>query len=143
MTIALLTAGVLGSSILTSDTVCVTRDIGIDESTRSHIAKCYFEASFMHIYTIYLGAAILIPLHETLIYPLLYRHSPWIESRYKILVGMVALIARVLTLMAYNVISRHNSLQMNGPNVNVTIPCLFETSKGVLSKSFNYKWMFI
>ena len=95
------------------------------------------------IYTIYLGAAILIPLHETLIYPLLYRHSPWIESRHKILVGTVALVARVLTLMAYNVISRHNSLQMNGPNVNVTILCLFETSKGVLSKSFNYKWMFI
>ena len=53
MTIALLTAGVLGSSILTSDTVCVTRDIGIDESTRSHIAKCYFEASFMHIYHLF------------------------------------------------------------------------------------------
>ena len=54
---------------------------------------------------------------------------------------MLALIARVLTLMAYNVISRHNSLQMNGPNV--TIPCLFETqsTEGVLNKSFNYKWI--
>ena len=63
------------------------------------------------------------------------------ESRHKILVGTVALIARVLTLMAYNVISRHNSLQMNGPNV--TIPCLFETwsTEGVLNKSFNSKWI--
>ena len=36
------------------------------------------------------------------------------ESRHKMLVGMVVLIAKVLTLMAYNVISRHNSLQING-----------------------------
>jgi hypothetical protein len=63
------------------------------------------------------------------------------ESRHKILVGMGALIVRVLTLMAYNVISRHNSLQMNG--TNITTPCLFETlsSKGALNKSFNYKWI--
>ena len=63
------------------------------------------------------------------------------QSRHKILVGMVALIAKLLTLMAYNVISRHNSLQMNGPNV--TTPCLFETNDGALSKSFNYKWIII
>ena len=30
-------------------------------------------------------------------------------------------------------------VRVNGPNV--TIPCLFETSKGMLSKSFNYKWI--
>ena len=63
------------------------------------------------------------------------------ESRHKILVGMVALIAKLLTLMAYNVniSTGHNSLQMNGPNV--TTPCLFEANKGALSnyKSFNYE----
>ena len=105
-------AGVLAGSILTSNTIRdrlyhqFTRDIGTDESTRSYVANCYVEASFSH--TIYLGTAILIPLYETLIYPLLYRCSPRMESRHKILVGTVALIARVLTLMAYNVISRHN-----------------------------------
>jgi hypothetical protein len=41
--------------------------------------------------------------------------------------------------MAYNIISRHNSLKMNGPNINT--PCLFETSKGALSTSFSYKWI--
>ena len=142
-------AGVLAGSILTSDTIrdklylqfTSLRDIGINESiTRSHIAKCYFEASFTH--TIYFGAAILIPLYETLIYPIFFRCFPWMESRHKILMGMLALIARVLTLMAYNIISRHNSLQMNGPNV--TIPCLFETwSSSVLNKHFNYKWIIV
>ena len=140
-------AGVLAGSILTSDTIrdklhnqieSGPRDTGISESTRFHAAKCYFKASFTH--TIYLGAAIL-PLYESLIYPIFFRCFSWMESQHKILVGMVALIARVLTLMAYNVISRHNSLQMNGPNV--TIPCLFETwsSRGVLHKSFNFKWI--
>ena len=61
--------GVLAGSILTNNTIRdklyhqFTRDIGINEITRSYVAKCYFEASFTH--TIYLGTAILIPLHET------------------------------------------------------------------------------
>ena len=63
------------------------------------------------------------------------------ESRHKILVGIVAHIARVLTLMAYNVISRHNSLQMN--ELNVSTLCLFETTEDLLSESFNYKWIII
>ena len=56
---------------------------------------------------------------------------------------MVVLIARVLTLMAYNVISRHNSLQINGPNT--TNPCLFdhEASNGAMNTSFNYRWITI
>ena len=124
-------AGVLAGSILTSNTICdklylqftSLRDIGTNESTRYDVAKCYFEASFTH--AIYFGAAILIPLYEILVYPIFFRCFPWMESRHKILMGMLALIARVLTLMAYNVISRHNSLKMNRPNV--TILCLFET----------------
>jgi hypothetical protein len=57
--------GVLGGSILMSDTIPDKlynqfRDIGISESIRFQVAKCYFEASFTH--AIYYGAAILIPL---------------------------------------------------------------------------------
>ena len=64
------------------------------------------------------------------------------ESRHKILVGTVAHIARVLTLMAYNVISRYNSLQMNKLNY-ISTPCLFKTTEDLLSKSFDYKWIII
>ena len=48
-----------------------------------------------------------------------------------------------LTLMAYNVIARHNSLQINGPNI--TNPCLFdhEASNGAMNTSFNYRWITI
>ena len=63
------------------------------------------------------------------------------ENLHKMLVGMVVLIEKVLTLMAYNVISRHNSLQIN--RHNATILCLFETHKGALNTTFNYKWITI
>ena len=136
----IMVGGALASSIVTSNIIRykLLSDISISES---NISKCFFEASFTHSITINYGAAILIPLHEILIHPIFYRCSSWMESRHKILVGTVALIARVLTLMAYNVISRHNSLQMNGPNI--TIPCLFEMTKGLLGKSLNYKWIII
>ena len=131
----IMVGGVLAGSIFTSNTI---RDKLYNQfRDTSNESQHYFEATFD--YTIYFGAAILIPLYETLIYPIFYRCTPRMESQHKIIVGMVALIARVLTLMAYNVISRHNSLQMNGPNV--TIPCLFNTSKTALSKSFNCKWI--
>jgi peptide/histidine transporter 3/4 len=133
--------GVLGGSILVSNNMRDRlynqfRDISISESKfQLQVTKCYFEASFTH--TIYYGAAILIPLYEIVIYPVFYICCPWMESQRKISVGMVALIAKVLTLMAYNIISRHTySLQMNGPNI--TTPCLFESSKGAFSTSFSY-----
>ena len=104
----IIVGGALASSVVTSDIIRykLLSDISISES--NGISKCYFEASFTH--TIYYGAAILIVLHEILIYPIFHRCSPRMQSRHKILVGMVALIAKLLTLMAYNVISRHTML---------------------------------
>ena len=129
--------GMLAGSIITSNTIRNKlynqfRDTNISEF---QAARCYFEAGFTH--TIYFGAALLIPLYEIFIYPIFYRCSPRMESQNKALVGMAALIAKVLTLMAYNVISRYNHLQMNEPNTT----CLFETNKGALNTSFSYKWI--
>ena len=132
--------GTLAGSIFTSNTIRykLLNDIGISESNNNNIVECYSETSYTN--AISFGAAILIPLYEILIYPIFYKCTPRMESQRKVLLGMVALIVKLLTLMAYyNVISRHNSLQMNGPNK--TTPCLFETSNSMLSKSFNDKWI--
>ena len=140
--------GVLAGSIFTSDNIRDKlynqfRDISIFISESGYstkfLTKCYVEASFTH--TLYFGSAVLIPLYETLIYPIFHRYFPRMESQHKMLVGMVVLIAKVLTLMAYNVISRHNSLQLG--RHNTTILCLLETSEGALNTSFNYKWIMI
>ena len=98
------------------------------------LTKCYHETSYTH--TVYFGATLLIGFHKTLIYPIFHKCSPQMESLHKMLVGMVVLIARVLTLMAYNVISRHNSLQINGPNI--INPCLFdhEANNGAMNTIF-------
>ena len=141
--------GALGGSIIISNTIrdkLYKQFTDLTESvvtSNEFLTKCYREASYTH--TVYFGATLLIAFHETLIYPIFHRCSPRMESLHKMLVGMVVLIARVLTLMAYNVISRHNSLQINGPNI--TNPCLFdhETSNGTgaMNTSFNYRWITI
>ena len=62
------------------------------------------------------------------------------ESLHKMFLAMVALIAKVLTLMSYNVISRNNYLQIN--ERNATILCLFHASKGTLT-DFSYHWIYL
>ena len=138
-------AGILCGSVLISNAIrdrMYKQFTHISESainSDEYLTKCSYEASFTH--TAYYGAVFLIVIHEIFIYPIFYRCSPRMESLHKMLAGMIVLIAKVLTLMSYNVISRHNSLQINGPNV--TISCLFEASKGALMTSFDYRWIVI
>ena len=104
--------------------------------------KCYYEASFTH--TTYYGAALLIILHELLLYPLFHRIKcyPHIQSLQKCLLGMLLQIARVSLLLAYEVISRHNFIKSSAGH-NTTIDCLFHASHGSLSTSFDFQWMAI
>ena len=60
--------------------------------------ECYLEASFSH--TINYSGALLIILHEIVIYPVFHRCLPQIESLRKVLIGMLLQIARVFVLMA-------------------------------------------
>ena len=138
-------AGALGGSINASNTIRDRIHMQITDISESVInsneyyAKCYHEASFTH--TAYYGAVLLIMLHEIFTYPIFHKCSPRMESLHKMLVGMVVLMTRVLTLMSYNVISRHNYLQINGQNA--TILCLFEKSKGTLMTTFDHRWIMI
>ena len=47
---------------------------------------------------------------------------------------------RVTTLIAFDVISRHNYLKSE---YNATIQCIFHESRGLLSQSLNYRWLAI
>jgi peptide/histidine transporter 3/4 len=112
-----------------------------DESGSKTLTKCYHEASFTHI--MYYFALILIILHEFFLYPLFHRTwcYPRILSLYKGLIGVLLHMARIFLLLAYEVVSRHNYIQNNGHNV--TIDCLFHTTHGSLSESFDFRWMMI
>ena len=109
-----------------------------DSLSISIIRKCYSEASFTHM--IYYASMPLIVVHEVLLYPVFYRCFPQLKGLQKVIIGMLLQLIRILILMVYEIISRHNYQNVN---INKTIPCLFYANQGTLSTSFNYHWMAI
>ena len=54
--------------------------------------------------------------------------------------GIIFQTMRVTTLIAFDVISRHNYLKSE---YNATIQCKFHENHGLLSQSLNYRWLAI
>ena len=101
--------------------------------------ECYLNKLYAN--TLLITATILIPLHEFVLYPLLHKYFSWSTSHWKYFLGVVTQMARVITLMALELAARHNYLAQFGQNS--TIQCLFsgELEQGVLSSTFDVKWM--
>ena len=114
----------------------VVRELG----SREIVAKCYAETSLTN--SVNLGILLLIVFHEFIIYPLFYHCicCGRIKSLWKILMGIIFQITRVTTLIAFDVISRHNYLKSE---YNATIQCIFHESRGLLSQNLNYHWLAI
>ena len=86
---------------------------------------------------------LLIVFHEFVIYPLFQRCicCGRITSLWKILMGITVQMMRVTTLIAFDVISRHNFLRSE---YNATIQCIFnESHHGLLSQSLSGQWLAI
>ena len=124
-----------------SNTFTTLDEIHVDHESVSK-TNCYYKASFTH--TTYYSAMLLIILHEFLLYPLFHRIKcyPHIQSLRKCLIGVLLLIARVSLLLAYEVVSRHNFTHSSAGH-NTTVDCLFHTSHGSLSTSFDFRWIAI
>ena len=107
---------------------------------RGNTAKCYAETSLTN--SVHLGILLLIVFHELIIYPLFYRCvcCARIKSLWKIMIGISIQIMCITTLIAIDVISRHNYLKSE---YNATIQCIFHESRGLLSQSLNYRWLAI
>ena len=102
--------------------------------------KCYSEVFLTHSINHNIISILLIVLHEVILYPVFHRCFPWLKSLQKIFIGMVLQLVKVLILMAFEIVSRHNYYLMNS---NVTIPCLFHADHGILSDTFDYYWMVV
>ena len=65
-----------------------------------------------------------------------------VKSLWKVLTlsGITIQILRVTTLIAIDVISRHNYLKSE---YNATVQCIFHEVHGLLSQSLNYQWLTI
>jgi peptide/histidine transporter 3/4 len=110
-------------------------------NSKDIIAECYAETSLTD--SVHLGILLLIVLHEIVIYPFFQRCICYvkIKSLWKILIGIIFQVVCVTTLMAFDVISRHNFLKNE---YNATIQCIFqERSNGLLSQSLSYRWLAI
>ena len=89
----------------------------------------------------YFSGAVLVPLYEFIFYPLLQKHLSCVRSyRWKLSVGVISQIARIIALMAVGLIARHSYLEHS----NATIQCIFaEDSRILLSSTFDNNWMIL
>ena len=86
------------------------------------------------------GGAILVPLHEFVFYPLLHKQLPCIQSyHWKLSVGAVSQLSRIIALMAIDLIARQSYIKHN----NATLQCIFAEKSGILSSDFDIKWVIL
>ena len=106
------------------------------------LKECYLEASFIHSFDY--SALVLILIHEVLIHPIFQRCIPPVESIRKVQIGMILHVMRVLLLMVFTVIARHNFLSKDGQNAS--IPCFWSMSMNatsLITNSLDYRWTII
>ena len=101
--------------------------------------KCYLNKLYAN--TMLITATILIPVHEFIFYPLLHKYFSWVKSYWKFSIGVIAQVVRVIVLMALELMARNKCLAQNGQNS--TLQCIFTDKKGVLSSTFDIKWMIL
>ncbi len=88
----------------------------------------------------YFSGAVLVALYEFIFYPLLRKSLTCIQSyHWKLSVGLILQMARVIALIAIDLKARHNYIKHN----NSTIQCVFIAESGILSSNFNMKWMIL
>ena len=103
----------------------------------TNAGECYLE----RLFTIAFGCsiiAILLPLYEFVIYPILYTYLPSIRIYQKFLVGMALQLARLIAIIALDVAARKAYIEEHGKNT--TINCIFHLHQD-LTTSINSKWI--
>ena len=112
-----------------------------EQSYKKFLTECYTETSLTN--SVHLGVTLLIVLNEFFLYPLFHRCTccARIKSLWKIMIGIAFEVLRVISLMAFDVVSRHNFL--NNTKYNVTLQCVFYEKHGLLSQSFSNRWLVI
>lgn len=87
-------------------------------------------------------ATVMIPLYEFILFPVVRKHFSWVKSHHKISLSALLQMARVITLMAFVLKSRHATLEHSGYNSTVLNQCFFmQEDQGALM--FDSKWMIL
>ena len=101
---------------------------------------CYLQQLYIN-HTTYYIVSVLITVYEFFVYPILRRHFSWLKSHFKILLGILLQMARILVLMAFNFNVQHTYLDNYGHNF--TLKCAFSQEAGVLVHILSRKWLIL
>ncbi len=133
-------AGAIGALSLNSvEYQLALCDRGDNHST-FHFHSFYKSSRITTELIFYFSGIVLLLLYELIFYPLLRNHVPYMQSyQWKVSVGVISQIAKVIAFMAIDLTARHSYVQHN----NTTIQCIFTEQSGILNSSFNMKWMIL
>ena len=104
--------------------------------------ECYREMFFITTLE-YIATVVYIPLHEFILYPTLQRYLPSIKLYQTLILGMVLQMARVIALMVFDITARKVNANHNDANLNRCLLYTDEKSHGLLSSSFNSRWLIL
>ncbi len=117
----------------------IVRDQGNSHST-FHFHGFYKSSWITSELTFNFSGTVLVLLYELIFYPLLQNYLPYMQSyRWKVSVGVISQIAKVIAFMAIDLTARHSYIEHN----NATIQCIFTEQSGILNTSFSMKWMIL
>ena len=103
------------------------------EENSASLYRCYSNNAFVYICS-YSGI-IILPVYEVIIYPVFQRILVVVKSQAIFMLGMLFLMATVLSLMLIETLARYHYLDNH---VNSTIQCV---EPGILSTSMDDHWM--
>ena len=105
--------------------------------THEIVEGCYTakDLSFLNY-----GCGILaIPLYDFFICPIFYKYIPSLSSYWKVLLGFILLMMKMLGFIIIDLISTH----ANNTSENQTMECIFRSATGVFKDVMDYRWFSI
>ena len=100
--------------------------------------QCYL--NMLYDQAPFYSVVVLVPLHEFITRPILYRYFTWIQCYWLFSFGVMLQFMRLMLLMAYMLVARHNYITQHHGH-NTTLQCVFLEQSGTLSSSFDNRWM--
>ena len=97
-----------------------------DSQVNTPSLQCYLHSLYVQapFYTI----VVLVPIHELITHPILHRYLSWIQCYWLFSFGIILQFVRLMLLMAYLLIARHNYILAQHHDINmpnITIQCIF------------------
>ncbi len=132
-------------SVLISDILLIHRPIEqlirvlLNTQPTTSVTECYKER-FLTTTIGFCTVALVIPLYELIIYPIIQKCTPEIKIHQKFLLGVTLQIVRVIIIIAFDLMARKTYSEHQDQKA---VHCIFSYNQGALSSSFDVNWIAI